>query len=200
MENRAFEEMLKPAVCRIQKKTAEEMSEKAGVFYNRETSQFEIASLGKIIKVAYPSCRLSERLEEWHTLLLLHYLEMAQGVPLTGQWVSFGNLKDGLVRGTKFDHAAEIEIHKIFKGKSLEQLREICHKLGGKFVDTKADLCAEVFLFPRYPFLLKVWMEDEEFPLSGKLFVDRSADQYLSIEDGVTAGDLLLRKMQEVEC
>lgn len=45
---------------------------------------------------------------------------------------------------------------------------------------------------PRYPVWLKVWFGDEEFPASGHLFVDASAPRYLTIEDAVTVGALIL--------
>mgnify|MGYP005782995901 FL=1 len=71
--------------------------------------------------------------------------------------------------------------------------------LGARIVNGRADLSAELLLFPRYPFLLNFWMEDEEFPAAGKLLVDKSADHYLTIEDAVTAGDVLLRRLKDAE-
>ena len=66
-------------------------------------------------------------------------------------------------------------------------------------VDGKADLSVRFSLFPRYPMLLNIWLEDEEFPAAGKLLVDKSADHYLTIEDAVTAGELFLRKLKEAD-
>lgn len=197
MENRAFEEMLKPAINRVQKKAPEEMAEKAGVFFDKEASRYILATLGQEITIAFPSCEFSERLEDWHTLLTLHYLELADGTPLSGQWIPFGNLKDGLIRGTKFDRTAEKALQAAFHGKSLEQIKEICQGLGGEFQETKADLGVKFLLFPRYPMLLNLWMEDDEFPLTGKLFVDQQADHYLTIEDAVTAGSIILDRLSD---
>ena len=198
MENKAFQEMLKAAVARIQKKTPEDMAQKAGIIYHKAASKFELESLKQSVIVEYPSCRLSEKLEEWHTLILLHYLEMADGTPLSGQWTTFGSLKDGLVRGTKFDHTVEEELQKTFCGKSLEQIREVCEKAGGQFAEGRADLCVEFFLFPQYSVLLKIWLEDEEFPLTGKMFVDSTAEHYLTMEDSVTAGSVILEKLKRL--
>ena len=48
---------------------------------------------------------------------------------------------------------------------------------------------------PRYPVWLKVWFADEEFPASGRLLLDESALHYLTIEDAVTVGSLILDQL-----
>ena len=196
-ENRAFQEMKKAAAERLQGKSMEQIAQKADVLLKK--GYLELESLGQKIQIVYPSWELQEELEEWHTLLLLHYLEMADGTPLSGEWVTFGNLKDGLIRGTGFDRTADIELGKFLKGKDIEELKTILGALGAGIVDGRADLSAELMLFPRYPLLLNIWMEDEEFPAAGKLLVDKNADHYLTIEDAVTAGEVLLRRLREAE-
>ena len=52
-------------------------------------------------------------------------------------------------------------------------------------------LCALSFL-PRCSLWLKVWFADDELPPSGRLLIDESAPHYLTIEDAVTAGSLIL--------
>ena len=64
-------------------------------------------------------------------------------------------------------------------------------------IETKADLCAVFPVLPRYPVTLKIWFADEEFPVSGKLFLQDHADHYLSVEDAVTVGEILLQKLSE---
>ncbi len=41
----------------------------------------------------------------------------------------------------------------------------------------------------------EIVVADEEFPASGKLLLDASADHYLMIEDAVTAGQILIEKL-----
>lgn len=45
---------------------------------------------------------------------------------------------------------------------------------------------------PRCSLWLKVWFADDELPPSGRLLIDESAPHYLTIEDAVTAGSLIL--------
>lgn len=198
-QNRAFQEMKKAALERLQEKPAEQAAEKTGAVWKAQQGQLELISLGQRIQIAYPSWEIEEELEEWHTLLLYHYLDMADGTPLSREWATFGNLKDGLIRGTGFDRTADMELGKFLKGKEIGELKSIFERLGAETVDGRGDLSVEIRLFPRYPFLLNIWLEDEEFPATGKLLADKSADHYLTIEDAVTAGELLLRKLKEAE-
>ena len=198
-DNRAFQEMKKAAAERLLGKSAARTAQMTGILWNEQSGYLELESLGECVRILYPSWELENELEEWQTLLLLHYLDMADGTPLSGEWATFGNLKDGLIRGTKFDRTADIELGKFLKGKDLEQLKGILEMLGARFQKGRADLSAELLLFPRYPFRLNMWLEDDEFPASGKLLVDKSADHYLTVEDAVTAGELLFRRLKEAE-
>jgi hypothetical protein len=48
---------------------------------------------------------------------------------------------------------------------------------------------------PRFPVTLKVWLPDEEFPASGRLLMDSSADHYFTIEDAVTMAEILIERI-----
>ena len=78
-----------------------------------------------------------------------------------------------------------------------EQIKEVCRFLGADFRDSNADLCAVFPFLPRYPVAVKIWFADEEFPASGKMLVSASADHYLTVEDAVTAGEVMLGKLEE---
>ena len=68
-------------------------------------------------------------------------------------------------------------------------------KLGAELLPSNADFCARFDFAPRYPVWLKVWFADEEFPASGRLLLDESAPHYLTIEDAVTVGSLILDQL-----
>ena len=92
----------------------------------------------------------------------------------------------------------ERELGSFLDGMTQGQLCRICERLGAQFVEERADLCAVFPFLPRYPIWLKVWFADDEFGASGKLLVNRSADHYLTIEDAVTVGELLLSKLKGI--
>ena len=138
-------------------------------------------------------------MEGWQHLILLHYLDLADGTSLTGKWINFGSLREGVIRGTKFDRDAERDLGNFLKGKTPEQVRESFQKLGAEEIQGKGDYCARIPFLPRYPLLVNIWFEDEEFPASGKLLLEAAADHYLTVEDAVTVGTLVLELLRPAE-
>lgn len=197
-ENRAFLEMLAAAKSRLAGRSPVEIAEKSHAVFDTEHQEFRLFSLGEEITVHYPSYDIEQELDEWHHLVTLHYLEMADGTPLGRKMISFGELRDGLVRGGGFDRTCEQTMARYFAKKPLENLQAVCTSLGASIEPSNADLCAVLPFLPHYPVTWKLWLaeEDDEIDGSGKLFLDSSADHYLSVEDAVTVGTLILDKLR----
>lgn len=195
MENRAFEEMALSARQRLKSKNPEKIARNSGSIYDPEHQIITLKSLGQMIQIRVPEYSFLTELEGWHQLVILHYLDLADHTLVAEEQITFGGLKDGLVRGTKYDHTMDHELCSFLKGKSTEQIKELAESCGGKFVESNADLCVRFEFLPFYPLWLKIWLADEEFEASGKLLLSKSADHYLTIEDAVTVGDVFLRKI-----
>lgn len=193
MENRQFERMLEAARSRLLRHVPEEISEKAGVRY--ENGVFWARTLGRCVEVQWPDGKITPPVSKWHALTLLHYLELADGTPLSGRTITFSQYKDGLVRGGGLDRNAELIVRRDLGVLPREELARRCEALGAELLPSNADFCARFDFAPRYPVWLKVWFADEEFPASGRLLVDESAPSYLTIEDAVTVGALILDEL-----
>ena len=48
-------------------------------------------------------------------------------------------------------------------------------------IASNADIAFLIPFLPRFPVTLKVWFADEEFPASGRLLLDASADHYFAM-------------------
>lgn len=190
MENRQFELMLEAARSRLLRHVPEEISEKAGVRY--ENGAFWVRTFGRCVEVQWPDGKITPPVSKWHALTLLHYLDLADGTPLTGRTITFSQYKDGLVRGGGLDRNVELIVRRDLGVLPREELARRCEALGAELLPSNADFCARFDFAPRYPVWLKVWFADEEFPASGRLLVDESAPSYLAIEDAVTVGSLIL--------
>ena len=197
-DNRAFQQMLLSAKERICVHAPEEIAQKSGAVFYKDKSFFELQSLNQRLQISFPECIFQPQINEWQQLVILHYLDLADGTEVSQEMVSFGALKDGLIRGTKFDHDMERELGGFLAGMTQERLCRVCERLGAQLVEERADLCAVFPFLPRYPIWMKVWFADDEFVASGKLLVSRSADHYLTIEDAVTVGELLLSKLKDI--
>ena len=189
-EDRQFERMLFVARERLLQHGPEDISEKAEAAY--ENGAFLVPTFGQTVKILLPSCAAIPQLSKWHALTLLHYLDLADGAPLTGNAIAFSQYKDGLVRGAGLDRNAELIVRRNLGLLPPEELARRCRALGAELLDSNADFCARFSFAPHYPVWLKIWFADEDFPASGHLFVDESAPHYLSIEDAVTVGSLIL--------
>jgi len=198
-ENRAFLEMLAVAKKRLAGRFPLEIAENAHVTFDAEQQAFQLFSLGEEITVHYPSYNIEQELDEWHHLVILHYLEMANGTLLGQRIISFGELRDGLVRGGGFDRTCEQMMARYFAKKPLENLESVCTALGASIESSNADLCAVLPFLPQYPVTWKLWLAEEEDEIdgSGRLFLNSSADHYLSVEDAVTVGTLILDKLRQ---
>ena len=174
MENRQFEAMLAVAQERLAQHAPEDIAEKAGAQY--ADGSLSLKTLGQTVTVRLSDCTIQPPLSKWHALTLLHYLDLADGAPLTGRTITFSLRRDlGILPP--------------------EELERRCRLLGAELLPSNADFCARFDFAPRYPVWLKVWFADEEFPASGRLLLDESAPHYLTIEDAVTVGSLILDQL-----
>ena len=125
---------------RLEEKSPVEIAEKSGSEYDPKNGRLKIKSLAEQISTVLPEYSFVQNIKEWHQLVILHYLDLADHTPVSEEQITFGELKDGLIRGTKFDHDMEKELAVFLKGKSEEQLYQIIKACGGEIIDSKADI------------------------------------------------------------
>ncbi len=198
-DNRQYELMFQDARAMLADKDPMEIAQKAGVEYDPEKKVFLVESLHQTYHIAYPTYTCEEdEIDGWFYLYMLHYLNLADGTPLSGNSITMGELPDGLVRGGKCDQTATQLLEKLLKNKTKEQVKEALQALGGKEIPSKADLSAVLPVFPRFPVIINIWFEDEEFPPSAKLLFDESAGHYLLIEDVVCVVENLIGRLKTI--
>ena len=194
MRNQMFSQMNQAALARLKDRDPREIARNAGIRYDEKAQVFHIPSMGTDVVVSYPDYRFTPELPGWHRLVILHYLDLADGFPLTGNEIPFGQMKSGMVRGGGIDQKCELAIQNL-KNLDEDTLEKICMDIGGEPIDSDADAAWQIPFLPNFPVFLKIWLPDEDFPASGRLFVDASADHFLTIEDAVTVAELLLKKL-----
>ena len=182
--------MLRPAKEQVKHLSPDNIAERSGAVFHGSDAVLELHSLNQTVRITVPEYTFYPR------LVILHYLALADGTAVSDQIITYGGLKEGLIRGTKFDHDMEKELRRFLNRKTPDSVRKICKALGAEFTDGNADLCAVFHFLPKYPVWLKVWFADEEFEASGKFYVSKSADHYLSMEDAVTVGEILLTRLK----
>ena len=195
-QDRAYREMLKPVIEWLSGKDVKELAELSGGTAAEDESGIFIRTLNEKVKVCLPDCSFEPEVENWQSLVLLHYLNNAKGAYPTGEWISFEAMKDGLIRGTKFVRSSSEWFQRFLRGKTLEEVRAVCMELGGKEIEGRGDYSCILPFLPYFPVLLNIWEADEDFEATGKMLVDKTADYYLSIEDAVTAGEIIHNRLE----
>ena len=122
------------------------------------------------------------RLSPWMQILLLHYVRTRGDATICGKWVSFTDLKAGLMKSTSFARDCEEPLRMLFDRdpRAVEQALERlgCVRQAG----TPAPIAWKIFALPRVPVLLLYWPQDEEFPSKTKILFDATADRFLDVE------------------
>lgn len=198
LKDQTFTQMNQVALAWLAGRDPQEIAKNAGVEYDADEQAFRFSSMGIDLTVAYPSYEITPEVSGWHRLAILHYLHLADGTPLTGKEITFGQMRSGMVRGGGIDRKCELSIQSM-KDLDEKKLAQICESMGGEKIKTNADIAYRIPFLPRFPVTLKVWLPDEEFPASGRLVLDSSADHYFTIEDAVTVAEILIERIAVME-
>lgn len=137
--------------------------------------------------------RRAEHLTDFQLAFLLYHLLTADGIPVSGEWVSFADLPDGRMYSAAFQGYSGDEIVKKF-GLHLEQFRKACLSAGGM----EANVASASFIFlplPHVPLMITYWLGDDDFPSSCKILFDETACHYLPIDACAILGSMLVRNL-----
>ncbi len=114
-------------------------------------------------------------------LLMIHYLTLAKGTPLTAKLIAYKELPGGINYFPTFSKRAIKPILERF-GNEPDLLIDVARNLGG-YKANYGDVSVTINAFRRVPITLVLWRGDEEFPPEGNILFDRSVSDYLSTED-----------------
>lgn len=125
--------------------------------------------------------------------VLIYHLSNCDGAPVTGRWVSFGDLPDGRMYAQAFQGYSGNKLTQRF-GNQVEPLREACRKLGGQPAP-QGDASFIFSALPRVPLMVSYWMGEDEFPPTCKILFDASARSHLPIDVCAILGSMLVGKI-----
>jgi len=114
-------------------------------------------------------------------ILILHYLTLAKGTPITNKMIAYKELPQGANYFPTFSKRAIKPLIDYF-GKQPHRLIDVAKKLGGRKVDY-GDVAVTINAFNYVPITLVLWQGDEEFAPAGNVLFDSTISDYLSTED-----------------
>ena len=165
-----------------------------GLGATAEDNVIRLRYLGRDLTVTHSD--FSETLDIYDKLLILMYIKIAGGSLLSGKWVAFRDLKDGLIRAESFHEACEQSLARMF-GKNPEGFLIKMAELGAKNVESfSAKHSLVVCPLPKIPFLVLLWPGDEEFEPGCKILFDSTVTGFLDVEALLYLGMALVRAVK----
>jgi hypothetical protein len=133
----------------------------------------------------------------WVVIPFLNYVLYAQGLPVTGNWVSLRELKEGKERYPLFKRRCEDPMKRVadvYTG----LFDDMVHVLSGKQVEKQfeSDISVILYPLPKVPVMICYWSPEEGLESSLNIFFDAITDKNLDINSVFTLG-LGLRQMFE---
>jgi hypothetical protein len=181
---------------------------KSGASYKRLDSKelITVEFLNQTYQVTMPDTEVSlldakAEIPTSDKILILHYLTLASGTPLSGKPIAFQELPEGATYQRTFSKRSIAPLAKYFGGEP-ERLLKLAGRLGGQKTDY-GDAAVTINGFKFVPVTLVLWRGDEEFPARSNILFDSTVSEYLSTYDITVLCDAivwrLVRALKEEE-
>lgn len=132
----------------------------------------------------------------WMKILLLHYIRTSGKGEPTGKWISYGELKGGMVKASAFQREAEDPLRELFD-RDTTLVETVLERLGGEERDDFPTGHAWLlYLLPKMPAVILYWPSEEEFPSKVKVLFDSTADTFLDVESIIFLVEGLIKNIE----
>jgi len=154
-----------------------------GIGAEMQGSDLKLSCFGREFFVSHEGVIKTEgSMTPWIRILILHYIRTAGKEALTGRWVSYRELKAGMVKHSSFVRECEEPLLGLFQTdfeKSVAALKRLGATRGDGFPTEDAWV---IYLLPRVPVAILYWPDEEEFPARITILFDSTADKFLDVE------------------
>jgi hypothetical protein len=132
----------------------------------------------------------------WMKILLLHYIRTRGQAALSNRWVSYAELKGGMVKALSFRRECEDPLRDLLD-RDYGRVKGILHRIGaeerGGFATQNAW---HLHLLPKLPVLILYWPKEEEFESKVSILLDSTADRFLDVESLMFLGEGLIKNIE----
>jgi hypothetical protein len=118
----------------------------------------------------------------WVAIPFLNYVLYGKGVPASGNWVSFRELKHGKEQYPLFQKRCEEPLKRVADIYT-DLFDDMVHILSGKQVEKQfeSDISVVLHPLPRVPVMVCYWFPEDGLESSLNVFFDQTADENLDI-------------------
>jgi Domain of unknown function (DUF3786) len=161
------------------------MASRSGTSYSFADGTFAVPFFGEEHVVTFPAGRVARpggaEAAGRDTLIILHYLIGADGMPVKEEWVAYRDLPGARYHEPAFVAEVERPLSQGLAGRFDDLRRWARDRATAK--DVPGDIAVAWYALPRVPLLLIFNEADEEFAAGARMLFDISAPDYLPTED-----------------
>ncbi|MCK5713479.1 MAG: DUF3786 domain-containing protein [Hyphomicrobiaceae bacterium] len=129
-------------------------------------------------------------------ILFLDYLVHGDGSPITGQWIGFQELPDGMFYRRAFQGYSGDQLIRDFAG-NIGSFRAAAADLDGTLFEM-GDAAFAFEALPRVLLAVVWWAGDDEFPANATVLFDSASSRYLPTDGLAIVGRMLCRKLAKL--
>jgi len=129
-------------------------------------------------------------------ILFLDYLVRGDGSPVTGQWIGFQELPDGMFYRRAFQGYSGDQLIRDFAG-NIASFRAAAVGLDGTPLEM-GDAAFAFEVLPRVSLAVVWWAGDDEFPANATVLFDSASSRYLPTDGLAIVGRMLCRKLNKL--
>jgi hypothetical protein len=135
----------------------------------------------------------------WVTMPILSYLIDCKGMPPTGNWVPFRELKTGRIWYQLFEQRCEKPLKRIADTYT-NLFEDMIHIFNGKQVENhySSDISLVLHPLPKVPILVSYWKPEDGLESDLTIFFDSTAEEQLSIEAIFGLGTGLVQMFEKI--
>jgi hypothetical protein len=135
----------------------------------------------------------------WFSIPFLTYILSGQGRRVTGEWISFRNLKDGINWDPFFNEQCPLKL-KLLADTHSELFGNLISAFGATTAEAYqgSDISVVLHPFPKVPMMVCYWQTDGDLQSDLKVFFDRTADENLGTEAIFGLGTAIARMLEKI--
>lgn len=153
--------------------------------------EFEISPDGEITTQGY--------ITPWIKILLLHYIKTRGKGELSGRWVSYSELKAGVVKALSFIRECEDPLKELFD-RDFDTIETILTRFGAeRRSEFPTSNAWRMHLLPKIPVLILYWQKEDEFESKVKILFDSTADRFLDAESIIFLVEGLVKNLEQLK-
>lgn len=135
----------------------------------------------------------------WITIPILSYIISGAGLPVSGKWIPFRELKNGKTWYRLFGQRCEKPLKRIADTYT-DLFEDMIHIFNGRQVENHyaSDISLVLHPLPKVPILICYWKPEEGLESSLNLFFDSTAEDNLNIESIYALGVGLVSMFEKI--